>query len=201
MTLEREHKYLVSGEFPNPTQLQTAWAEAGVTLRPAGTRDQHDTYFDTPERALSAAGAALRVRRFGSETLATYKGPGDVVGSLHVREEIELPFVRPWPEAIRAKLASLGVGEAQPLPLLSLHTTRIRYLLARADGTPLAELSFDEVTAAHGDRKVTFRELELEAHPGTPEAPFEVLAGSLTLLGLLPHAGDKLTHALRLLGL
>jgi len=199
MTLEREHKYLVSGEFPNPTQLQTAWAEAGVTLRPAGTRDQHDTYFDTPERALRAAGAALRVRRFGTETLATYKGPGKVSGSLHVREEIELPFVSPWPEPIRAKLASLGVGEAQPL--LSLHTTRTRHVLARADGTPLAELSFDEVTATHGDREVMFRELELEAHPGTPEAPFEVLAGSLTRLGLVPHAGDKLTHALRLLGL
>lgn len=201
MTLEREHKYLVSGEFPNPTRLQTAWADAGVTLRPAGTRDQHDTYFYTPGRALRAAGAALRVRCFGSETLATYKGPGDVVGSLHVREEIELPFVSPWPEPIRAKLASLGVGEGALEPLLSLHTTRTRYLLTRADGTPLAELSFDEVTAAHGDRKVTFRELELEAHPGTPEAPFEALAEHLTGLGLVPHAGDKLTHALRLLGL
>jgi len=200
MTLEREHKYLVSGEFPNPTRLQTAWADAGVTLRPAGTRDQHDTYFDTPGRALRAAGAVLRVRRFGGETLATYKGPGDVVGSLHVREEIELPFVSPWPEAIRAKLASLGVGEAQPLPLLSLHTTRTRHVLLR-EGTALAELSFDEVTAAHGDREVTFRELELEAHPGTPEAPFEALAEHLTRLGLVPHAGDKLTHALRLLGL
>lgn len=201
MPLEREHKYLVSGEFPNPTRLQTAWADAGVTLRPAGTRDQHDTYFDTPERALQAAGAALRVRRFGSETLATYKGPGEVVGSLHVREEVEVPFVRPWPEPVQTKLDLLGVDHGGLEPLLSLHTTRTRSLLTRADGTPLAELSFDEVTAARGDREVTFRELELEAHPGTPEAPFEALAENLTRLGLLPHAGDKLTHALRLLGL
>lgn len=95
-------------------------------------------------------------------------------------------------------------------PLLALTTQRTRYLLSSlptsSPGTspsasPAAELTFDEVSAGCGDRGCYFRELELEAHPGTPDAVLAVLAAPLGQLGLSPHTGDKLTHALSLLGL
>ena len=164
-------------------------------MRPAATREQHDTYFDTPERELQGVGAALRVRRVGDETLATYKGPGAVVGSLHTREETEVPFAEPptlptveWPEAVRVELTALGVETARLRPVLDLYTTRTRYQLYGSDGSnPLAELSFDEVRAAHGERHVQFRELELEAHPDTPDEALARLSAAVTTLATSPR--------------
>ena len=163
MGLEREHKWLVAA-FPETAQLEEAFAKEKVEMRPAATREQHDTYFDTPERQLQGAGAALRVRRFGDEVLATYKGPGAVVGSLHAREETEVPFAKPptlpsveWPEAVRMKLTAHSVETARPRPVLDLYTTRTRYqLYGSGNSDPLAELSFDEVRAAHGERWCSF---------------------------------------------
>ena len=208
MGLEREYKWLAR-TFPETAPLEEAFAKGKVGMRPAATREQHDTYFDTPERKLQGAGAALRVRRFGSEVLATYKGPGVVVGSLHTREEIEAPFAEPpalppatWPEAVNAKLVMLGVEVEGLKPILDLYTTRTRYPLYGLDSPdPLAELSFDEVKAVHEDRRVQFRELELEAHPDTPDETMARLGAVLTTFDLTPHGSDKLTHTLTLLGL
>lgn len=215
MGLEREHKWLVK-IFPDVAGLEKAFAAVAAEMRYTAERSQHDTYFDTPERQLQGAGAALRVRRFGTETLATYKGPGTVVDSLHTREEIEVPFVEPpfvklpavdtWPEAIGAKLVSLGVVATRLEPILDLHTARTRYLLYGSDtSTPLAELSFDEVRAGsrehHGERRVQFRELELEAQTDTTDATLAQLGAVLTTFDIKPHDSDKLTHALSLLGL
>lgn len=211
MGLEHEHKWLVAA-FPEVARLEAAFAEVGAELRYNAERDQHDIYVDTPERQLQRAGSALRVRRLGDETLATYKGSGAVSGSLHTREEIEVPFTEPpalpvksWPEAVATKLTTLEVAAARLEPVLDLYTTRRRYLLYGSDAgsgsTPLAELSFDEVGAAHGEQRVAFRELELEAHPDTPDATLTRLGEVLTDLGLTPHESDKLTHALSLLGL
>ena len=48
---------------------------------------------------------------------------------------------------------------------------------------------------------VQFRELELEAHPDTPDEALTRLGAVLTGFDLTPHESDKLTHALELLGL
>jgi inorganic triphosphatase YgiF len=199
MAVEREHKFLVSGDFPALAQLREVYEAHGLGLRAGGVRDQSDLYYDTPERALLHAGVALRIRRFDSQVLATYKGAGRVTGSHHAREEIELPYVAPWPAEIMAKLAPLGVLDRLE-PLVQLRTRRSRYLLI--EGTePRAELSFDEVTASYGAEEVAFDELELEAHPEVGDDAFERLAQPLEGFGLSPHAGDKLSHALTLLGL
>lgn len=200
MGSEREHKWLVE-VFPDVTRLTEAFAGEDVTMRYAAERTQHDTYFDTPQRQLQGMGAALRIRRFGTETLVTYKGPGAVVGSLHIREEVEVPFVKPWPQAVTAKLAQLGVAGGQLEPVLDLRTTRTRYLLYSPDSDPLAELSFDKVRADHSGRTAQFRELELEAQPDTPDTTLARLGAVVTAFDLTPHERDKLTHALSLLGL
>lgn len=203
MAVEREHKFLVSGGFPALAQLQAVYEAHGLGLRAGGVRDQSDLYYDTPDMALLRAGVALRVRRFDAQVLATYKGAGQVTGSHHAREEIELPYVAPWPPAIMTKLAPLGVLKRLE-PLVQLRTRRSRYWLIEG-AEPQAELSFDEVAASHGAQQVTFNELELEAHPDVDDAAFERLAqplnDALSNFGLSPHAGDKLSHALMLLGL
>ncbi len=109
--------------------------------------------------------------------------------------------MKPWPQAVAAKLAQLGVAEGQLEPVLDLRTTRTRYLLYSPDSNPLAELSFDEVRADHGGRTVQFRELELETQPDTPDATLARLGAVVNAFDVTPHERDKLTHALSLLGL
>ena len=201
MAFEREHKYRVTGAFPDVRQLSERYAASGVTLRARGSRTQRDTYYDTPSLTLLRAGVALRVRHLkdpnGEQTLATYKGAGVVAGSLHTREELELPYTAPWPAEILAKLEPLGVVSTLA-PLLELVTQRQRHLLLKGKQAQ-AELTFDEVTSARGGQKVAFCELELEALPETSEDDLEMLAQPLNQPGLVPHAQDKLSLALELL--
>lgn len=198
MATEREHKFEVMGAFPDVTQLGAAYAALGLGLRSQGVRDQHDVYYDTADLTLLHANVALRQRNFDGHKLATYKGVGVVSGSLHTREELEVPYQGSWPDAILAKLEPLGVIGALE-PLIELSTQRQRYLLVKNTQTR-AELTFDEVTSVDGGERVTFRELELEASPDTPDDELAAFTLPLTRLGLVPHAQDKLTHALTLLG-
>ncbi len=204
MALEREHKFLIEGDFPEVGKLREACRASGLELRLSTPRDQHDVYYDTPDLRLLRAGAALRIRRFGDEVLATYKTAGEVRGSFHAREEIEQPYSAPWPADIASRLAAFGVLNTVG-PLVALSTRRKRYLLWGAredqDNAALAELSLDDVTVSHGDRQVHFRELELEAAPTLPDATFSNLADVLLPFGLRPHRGDKLSYALTQLGL
>lgn len=232
MALEREHKFLVE-TFPALAQLREVYSRRGLELRLSAPRQQTDVYYDTPQLTLLRSGAALRIRRFGddtvaaydsliadtpvtgtpvADTLATYKESGTVAGSLHARDETEAPYVAPWPPAILTKLAPLGVLKTLA-PLLQLSTRRVRYLLyesvvqnGKGEAVQRAELSLDEVTSSHGAQQISFRELELEAHPDTPDDAFAALAEvlreeALREFELTPHSGDKLTHALTLLGL
>lgn len=220
MALEREYKWLVSEPFPTVGALRPVLAGCGVDLVPQGERQQEDLYYDLPGGALRLQGVALRVRRFGDQTLATLKLPGRVQGSFHEREELELPLVAPpntaapppegvgWPEPIRERLMALGALDLGALaPLLALSTHRRRMGLQRG-AVPVAELSFDTVRARRpsaplegpGPERVQFRELELEAHPGTPAETLEGVAEALAArFALEPHTQDKVTHALRLL--
>ena len=197
MATEGEHKFRVDGALPDPAQLQEQYAALGL-LHVQGTRNQYDVYYDTPDLTLLRAGVALRVRQFSGQKLATYKGAGTVSGSLHTREELELPHTEPWPKAILEKLKPLGVLDLLA-PLLELTTRRQRYLLLK-DGQPQAELTFDDVNSVDSKRRVTFYELELEASPDTPDAELAAFAKPLEGFGLTPHVQDKLTQALTLLG-
>ena len=198
MTFEREHKFTVAGAFPEVTQLQEKYAALELELLSQGIRAQKDVYYDTPSLTLLHAGVALRVRQFGGQTFATYKGAGVIDGSLHTREELELPYKDPWPDAILEKLEPLGVLDTLE-PLLELTTTRQRYLLVKK-GQAQAELTFDDVTSVYGEQRATFLELELEALLDTPDSDLEAFVRPLEQPGVTPHTQDKLTHALTLLG-
>lgn len=208
MTTEREYKFLVAGVFPDPTLLEGRYRAGGLELHPRGVREQRDVYFDTPALTLLRAGVSLRQRRYEGQTFATFKGAGVVVNGLHVRGEIELPYTDRWPAEILDRLVSLGVTE-QLGPLAELSARRERFLIVRS-GETQAELTFDEVTGfevtgfdvtSHTSHKeVQFQELELELFPNTRMGDLEALTAPLALPDLTPHAGDKLSHTLKLLG-
>lgn len=202
MAAEREYKFLVAGAFPDPALLAERYRAGGLGLQPRGVREQRDVYFDTPDLTLLRAGVALRQRRFEGQVLTTFKGSGTVRDGLHVREEIELPYVDRWPAEISDQLVSLGVT-GQLRPLAELSARRERFWVVK-DGEAQAELTFDEVTGLDvtghkSHREVRFREIELELFP-TTEGDGANLTAPLDLPELTPHAGDKLSHTLRLLG-
>jgi len=200
MPLEREHKFLLEGPPPAAETLRGAFSAHGFDLEASAPRTQLDRYFDTPERDLGRAGVALRTRAFGGQTFATFKAAGRIAGSLHSREELELPFQAPWPAPISARVAEL-VDPEQLEAQLELRTERTRYLVGR-EGQRVAELSFDAVRARRPDapREVSFQELELEALENASEETLARVAEVLeTHLLLHPSTQNKLTHALALL--
>ena len=198
MAAEREYKFLVAGAFPDPALLAERYRAGGLGLHPRGVREQRDVYFDTPDLTLLRAGVALRQRHFEGQTLATFKSSGTVQDGLHVRDEVELPYTDRWPAEILEKLTPLGVTE-KLTPLVELSARRERFWVVK-DGAAEAELTFDEVTGldVKGHKEVRFRELELELFPAT-EGDLTKLTAPLDLPELTPHAGDKLSHTLRLL--
>lgn len=198
MAAEREYKYLVAGAFPDPALLRRRYRAGGLEFQPYGVREQRDIYFDTPDLILLQAGVALRQRRFEGQTLATFKSSGSVQDGLHVRDELELPYTDRWPAEILERLTPLGVTQRLE-PLAELSARRERFWVVK-DGEAQAELTFDEVIGfgVTGHKEVRFRELELELFPAT-EGDLTNLTAPLNLPELTPHAGDKLSHTLRLL--
>jgi adenylate cyclase class 2 len=67
-----------------------------------------DRLFDTDDQRLRTSGCAFRIRRDGTTTLLTFKGPGRP-GPVKSREEIETPVGSP--EAAEALLAALGLRQ------------------------------------------------------------------------------------------
>lgn len=133
------------------------------------TIDQHDTFFDTSELALSRTRHAVRLRTGGKHPVVTLKGPGSAVQGVHSREEWEEPTTDHdpggWPHPIRQKLQDL-IG-AQPIqPLLAVHNRRRTWALLR-DGQIIGEVALDEGEIAADDRREPMHELEIELKGGT----------------------------------
>lgn len=137
-------------------------------LGPRTTVDQHDTFFDTHDRAISQTMHAVRLREGGPQPVVTLKGPGTVEAGIHSREEIELPTSDhapdSWPAPIRERLQRL-IG-TQPLkPLLVVQNGRRTWPLLR-DGAVIGEVALDEGTIQAGERHEPMHEIEIELKGG-----------------------------------
>lgn len=143
------------------------------TLGPRSSIDQHDTFFDTPNRLLSRARHAVRLREGGVQAVVTLKGPGQVTAGIHRREEIEEPTGDPqpagWPQAIRTRLHELIQAEvmSQLQPLLSVRNKRRIWPLLH-ENQPIGEVALDEGTIEANGRSIPMHELEIELKGGQP---------------------------------
>lgn len=167
--MEIEAKYQLTAPV-TPEQIEALdWTPYQLGQRE--TIDQHDTFFDTPQRAISQTRHAVRLREGGRTLVVTLKGPGMVEAGVHSREEIEEPTgdraPQGWPTPIRERLRQL-IGE-QPLePLLSVQNLRRTWALLH-EGVVIGEVALDEGTIRAGERHEPMHELEIELKGGARE--------------------------------
>jgi inorganic triphosphatase YgiF len=123
-------------------------------------------YYDTPDEALAAAGASLRLRtEAAGRTVQTLK-----TGLGLVRDEVEAE-VAPghldlsWPE-----LAGLGLAAIGPDPLAPRFSVHVRRRSGVVEaGASRIEAAFDEGEIRAGDRREVVCEVELELLEGDRE--------------------------------
>ena len=165
-------------QVPPARQAAVAAAVAG-RAGSATTQRLQAAYFDTPDRALAAAGLALRLRREGRHWVQTLKGSGDDGltrlehnvprpgrGAALPALDLQLHAGTPAGARLEAALRDLPEGV-----LACRYRTDIRRLsrtLRTRAGT--LELAFDRGRILAGDRHLPVCELEIELVRGAPLA-------------------------------
>jgi inorganic triphosphatase YgiF len=149
-------------------------------------------YFDTPERALAAAGLALRVRREGRRWVQTLKGSG---GDSLTRAEHNVALAATAAESPVVDLAlheGTAVGERLHAalsearsPLACVYRTDIwrTHRRLRVRGGTL-ELAYDEGLIEAGEQRLPVSELEIELLSGSPLAVIETAQAWVVRHGL-----------------
>jgi len=169
-----------------------------------GIEQQHNTYFDTADRRLTANRVTLRVRDLGSRRIATVKRSLSTQAGIHTREEWEVELDAgehpiDWPAGAARDQALLWLDGADLFPLMTILTRR-QYSYALLADTQVAEISLDEGTILAGGRAVGFRELEVELLPFGTRADLDALVETLQArFALIPESRGKKKRGLELL--
>ena len=201
--MEIEAKFAVS-EIKTFQRLQAADQLAEFALSARQVKQVRDTYLDTADQLILAAGYAYRQREQEEGVLLTLKGLGSAEGAVHRREELEtlLPAAAPpaeWPASPMRERVLRLTGGAPLLPLFSLQQTRIVRQMKRGKQT-VAELSLDDVHLTIAGEEHTYLELEVELAPkGAEENLTTIVACLQDEWGLEPELRSKFERALALL--
>ena len=216
---EREAKLVIRDARPEAVADAIAALDhlAGSHLVPAGEVALRDVYLDTPARALSARGDALRLRVAGGETLLALKGSSrEVDPGVLEREEIEAPWSAAALARLRTLLAARGIAlreapaagapvaalRAMGLEVLQERTTKRRLRNAVYEGGAIiAELAIDAVTYRLDAGDVRHHEVEIEAKAPSGAAYLPRAAEALRArfgASLMPWVHGKLETGLAL---
>lgn len=162
-------------------------------------------YFDTPDRKLTAAGMAYRIRETdGREWEATVKTRGRTVNGFSQRGEytqpvtVAEPVLSGFAPGIDEQLRELLAGEAL-VPLFTVKVTRELALLQLSDAT-VVELSVDRGEISAGGRQAPIDEIELELKQGADEDLLRYTAALSREILLLPEEKSKFRRGMELLG-
>ncbi|MFJ3881821.1 CHAD domain-containing protein [Streptomyces sp. NPDC090077] len=157
-----------------------------------GTADLDAVYYDTPDQRLAADGITLRRRTGGHDAgwhLKLPVAPG-------IRDEITAALGDTVPAPLAALVRS-RVRDARLEPQVRLLSSRKVSHLLDADGSLLAELSTDAVTAEHQDTTATWTEVEVELADDTDPALLDAVETVFAKAGLkVSDAPSKLARAL-----
>jgi inorganic triphosphatase YgiF len=202
--IEIEAKFRVDQRAMFADLLRTTALGPFALIPTPGIEYQHNTYFDTLDRRLTAQRYTLRVRDLGHRRIGAFKRSLHTHAGIHTREEWEVeldggdePFA--WPASLARDRAIAALGGAAVVPLITVHTQR-QYMYALRGSSVVAELSLDEGTIAAGQRTLGFCELEVELLERQPRAELDTLLDHLrSRYPLIPEARGKKSRGLALL--
>jgi inorganic triphosphatase YgiF len=210
--LEIEQKFDADPDFERPDFAAVA---AGVGAAAPVLHHLSATYFDTADGRLQAAKITLRRRTGGTDAgwhlklpaggpFADAPAPGGVSARREVHEPLECGGTDgAGAPVVPARLASRVAEVAGGLPLAPiaiLITERTVVTLTGADGTLLAEIADDQVTArrlpATSAEPLRWREIEVEVPAADPRLQ-QAAADRLLAAGARPAGhGSKLARLL-----
>jgi inorganic triphosphatase YgiF len=207
--LEIEQKFDADPDFERP---DLAAVTAGVAAAAPVLHHLSATYYDTADGRLQAAKITLRRRTGGTDAgwhLKLPAGGGSAVpGGVSTRREVHEPLESGGTDgaggpAVPGRLASrvAEVTGGLPLaPIATLATERTVVTLTGADGTVLAEIADDQVTARRlpetAAEPLRWREIEVEVPAAVPELQ-QAVADRLLAAGARPAGhGSKLARLL-----
>lgn len=163
-------------------------------------------YFDTSTYCLQKEKIAYRIRREGTQWVATVKGGGSSNGGLHERQEwnVIVPDAEPnitvfAGTEIGAKLMEL-VGTQALEPILITKFERRKLDVCMPDGSQI-EVAADQGEIIAGGKSSPILEVELELKAGKPSALFTLGATLAKEYALLPETDSKFYRGLILAGL
>ncbi len=157
---------------------------------------QRNTYLDSSDKRLRAAGYSLRVRTVGNRNVATLKQSMGSRNGVFQRHEWQVPVVQwsdpsAWPACF---LRDDVLRSLMGAPLVAQFTIRTRrqHIYAVRHSTTVAEISLDEGTITAGNRAQWFREVEVELLSGGVRADMESLVAQLReRYNLVPETRSK----------
>lgn len=162
-----------------------------------------NTYYDTPQQGLRAAGIALRIRQQDRQRLQTVKCAGQVSGGLSSRPEWETPYTGRFDftpisdEATRTVLETLA---RLPGYQAMLDTNFNRHVWHwRPEAETHVEIVLDRGQILAGGRQEAICELELELIAGKPERLLDLVAHLGSLAPVFPAPLSKATRGSLLL--
>ena len=202
--MEIEAKFRVANRAVFTSLRQLATLAPFLLVHIPGTERQHNTYFDTADRRLTAERTTLRVRDLGGRRLATVKRSLSTQAGIHTREEWEVDLdggehPADWPASAARDRALAALNGAPIFPLMTIRTCR-QYSYVMLDDKQVAEISLDEGVIMAGGRTAGFREIEVELLPQGTRANLDLLIDQLQArFALIPESRGKKKRGLELL--
>jgi triphosphatase len=202
--MEIEAKFRVGNRVVFTSLRQLTTLGPFYLVHAPGTEHQHNTYFDTADRRLTANRTTLRVRDLGSRRIATVKRSLSTQAGLHTREEWEIEIgagehPADWPASAARDQALAALDGLAMFPLMTILTRR-QYSYAILANAQVAEISLDEGVIIAGGRTIGFRELEAELLAQGTRAHLDALVDHLQArFALIPESCGKKKRGLALL--
>ena len=201
MSYETELKLSVSENQLSALKTLPFWEK--FSIKSPATFHLGNIYFDTEDRALNRAAAALRIRTKNGTFFQTLKTKGESINGLTRRGEWEWPIEAPeldiaglkerWPE-------SLGVfPEAELQPLFSTDFDRTSWHLEWSEPAARVEVVLDVGYVKSGDLKSRICELEIELLEGDEAALMAVAKELSKQIKLEPSDQSKAERGFELL--
>lgn len=179
----------------------TAAFKAHPILMGTDSRSQYleNRYYDTPDQRLTAAGAALRLRKTEAGWVQTLKTRGSNIGGLHQRDEWEHDRSDDSLELslLPADQLPAGLDEAELQPLFATHFNRHRWMVSH-QGAEI-EVVLDEGNILTDAQRQPISEVELELKSGELSALLDLALVFTEAVPLVPSDLSKAERGYRLL--